>query len=115
MRVCCSCGGLTTGSLVRSFLPIRFSAGDGSPLGSGHDLCASMARYGSSFFLSAFSKNFLIVWTVRSASPLDLGYLVTCENSHLAAKSANAALDNCGPLSDITVSGIPCLETIDCM
>ena len=118
MRLCCSSGGLTKGSLVHSSLAINFSAGDGSPLKSGQYQCAGMASYGSSFFLSAFVKSFLLVCTDRSAIPLPFGYLgldVTCKNSHLDPKSANAAQENCSPSSDTTLSVIPCLEKIDFM
>ena len=53
---------------------------------------------------------FSVVCTIRSASPLLWGYfglLVMCVNPQSSANLANSAEEYCGPLSEITVSGIP--------
>ncbi len=48
-----------------------------------------------------------MVFTVRSASPF---LLVRCIKPNLSEKSKNSFDVNCGPLSDITNSGIPFLK-----
>ena len=58
---------------------------------------------------------FFTVWTALSAIPFACGYsglLVTWRMLLLATKSANSFEANCGPLSVISSSGIPCRAKI---
>ena len=95
--------------------PISSCAGD-IPISSiGVFRRSKKARFGSFLSSLAFFRMFLMVWTVRSASPLGCGYLgneVVCLNSYSLAKLANSALLNCGPLSLMTSSGMPCLAKL---
>ena len=64
------------------------------------------ANYGSSFF----RNQFVTVLTARSASSLDRGYLgglAICTNPYLKTNCLNISAAYCGPLSDITTSGMP--------
>ena len=64
---------------------------------------------------SLFSESFMVC-TVRSASPLACGSFwldVTCVNNYSFENSSNSAETNCGPLSDLKISGIPCLANMD--
>ena len=61
-------------------------------------------------------KSPLIVFTVHLILPFALGcngHEVVCLNSLCFAKSGYSVLVNWGPLSVMTVSGIPCLAKID--
>ena len=72
--------------------------------------------YGSSPDLVAFLRSPLIVCTVCLTLPFALGCNglgVVCLNSHCLAKSWYSLLVNWGPLSVMTVSGIPFLAKID--
>ena len=72
--------------------------------------CANMASYGSVLLARAVLINVLAVFTALSAIPLDCGkcgLVVTWLNIHCCENSANSADVNCGPLSVITMSGIP--------
>ena len=72
--------------------------------------CANMASHGSVLLVRAVLINVLAVLTVLSAIPLDCGkcgLVVTWLNIHCCENSANSADVNCGPLSVITMSGIP--------
>ena len=71
----------------------------------------SRERSGSVLLCLALSMVFLTVWTMRSANPLDWGYLgelVTCLNPQSAANVLNSTQSYCGPLSDSSLCGIPC-------
>ena len=57
-----------------------------------------------------------MVWTARSASPLACGSLwldLTCLNEYSFENSSNSVETSFGPLSDLKISGIPCLANID--
>ena len=89
---------------------MRTTAGAGFPFGFGQARKFSKARYGSPPDFFAFLRRALTVCTVCSTLPLDLGCLglqVVCLNS------LNSLLENWGPFSVITVSGIPFLANID--
>ena len=78
------------------------------PHRNGVDLYASSTFSGSSDFL----KIFLAVWTARSTSPFDLGnvgLLVILLHPQSLANAKYSALSKGGPLSERSVSGIPCL------
>ena len=92
--------GDTWGSFVRRRRPIR------SHQGKGVLLKLSSARQWSSDCWSSC----LTVFTTRSIRPLlcgNLGLLVLWVNLYWLAKLANSAESNWGPLSLLTVSGIP--------
>ena len=57
-----------------------------------------------------------MVCTARSALPLACGIFgldVTCLNEYSLENSSNSVETNCGPLSDLKISGIPCLANMD--
>ena len=71
----------------------------------------SRERSGSVLLCFALSMVFLTVWTMRSANPLDWGYLgelVTCLNPQSAANVLNSTQSYCGPLSESSLCGMPC-------
>ena len=64
----------------------------------------------------SFFSELVMVCTVRSASPLAFGSFwldVTCVNNYSFEISSNFVETNCGPLSDLKISGIPCLANMD--
>ena len=64
----------------------------------------------------SFSSAFFMVCTAHSASPLACGIFgleVTCVNEYSLENSSNSVETNCGPLSDLKISGIPCLANMD--
>ena len=74
-------------------------------------LYSNSARYGS----SARLINFLASLTAASAFPFDwwwYGELVLCWNSQLWLNLWNSVAANCGPLSECTRAGIPCLANV---
>ena len=76
-------------------------------------LQAHRARCGSCPEYLALVSRPLTVFTVASAWPLLLGFLselVLWSKFHSLENSANMWLPNWGPLSDLSVSGIPCSE-----
>ena len=86
------------------------------PSGAEQALKFSSVRYGSSPDLVAFPRSLFIVCTEGSTLPFALGcngLEVVCLNSHCLAKSRYSLLVNWGPLSVMTVFGIPCLAKID--
>ena len=96
------------GTLVRMTRPISSSAGDSLHQGNGVALYDNSARKGSLASLSSF----LTVFTPLSAWPLlwgKWGLLVMCEKLYSSAKCWNSSDEYYGPLSLMTVSGIPCL------
>ena len=71
------------------------------------------ALAGSFSLVSAF----FMVCTARPASPSAcsiFGLDVTCVNEYSLENSSNSVETNCGPLSDLKISGIPCLVNMDC-
>ena len=84
----------------------------GDPMSSiGVFLCSNMAKFTSQLSLRAFVRVDFAVCTVFSATPLDCGYPgldVMCSNPQVLANSAKSFEEYCGPLSDLTISGIPC-------
>ena len=72
-------------------------------------LRSKSAKLGSLLSFKGFFRIFLIVLTVRSASPLDCGYRgddVECLNSKSLANFSNSTLANWGPLSEMTSSSM---------
>ena len=70
------------------------------------------ALAGSFCFFSAF----FMVCTARSASPLACGSFwldVTGVNKYSFENSSNPVEMNCGPLSDLKISGILCVANMD--
>ena len=97
-----------------SLLPISSSAGNLLHHGKGVIRYVSRAirRSRVSF------KRFFTVLTVRSTCPLLCGnkeLLVICSNPYTCAKCLNCSDVNCGPLSLLTISGIPNLEKVSFM
>ena len=71
----------------------------------------SRERSGSVLLCLALSMVFLTVWTMRSANPLDWGYLgelVTCLNPQSSANVLNYTQFYCSPLSESSLCGMPC-------
>ena len=110
MTICgCKCSS-KDGSVERKRLPISSCAGD-AMLSTGVFLYSSRFRYGFCPDSLAFSRIFFAVCTVLSANPFDCGYFgldVMCLKSKVLANVSNFVDENCGPLSLITVEGIPC-------
>ena len=76
--------------------------------------CNGVDLYASSAFSGSFDffKIFFTVCTARSTSPFDLGktgLLVTTLHPHSLANAKQSALSKGGPLSERSISGIPCL------
>lgn len=120
--VCCTVLGTVSGfnicgvvgSLVLTRLPINSWAND-APMSS-IDVLLSKDRWGSFPSDLAFFSICFTVCTPLSAVPFDCawwGLVVLSKNSHSLAKAWNSRELNCGPLSEITVSGIPCLANCD--
>ena len=64
----------------------------------------------------SFFSAFFTVGTAHSASPLACGIFgldLTCVNEYSLEISLNSFETNCGPLSDLKISGIPCLVNMD--
>ena len=105
---------MVDGNKERSRLPMDSCAGD-LKLSTGVFLCSRMARCGSLPSSFAFFRMSLAIWTVFSTRPLDLGYVgldVTCLKFHSDANLANSDELYCVPLSDLTISGMPCLDRL---
>ena len=95
------------GSVDLMTRPINSCEGE-YPDCNGVDLYASNAFSGSLDFF----KMFFAVCTARSTSSFDLGkagLLVTTLHPHSLANAKYSALSKGGPLSERSVSGIPCL------
>ena len=96
-------------------LPFRSSHGDGRLWSIGVVLRHNIAKWGAPPLSFAFVKSFFTVCTVLSMNPFDLGYsgeLVTWSNPYLALKTRISSELYCGPLSEISLSGIPCSSKI---
>ena len=109
----CSCL-YVVGSTERGRRLIKSCAGD-AMLSTGVFLYSKMLRYGSRPSRLAMSIRRFALCTNFSARPFDWGYLgldVVCLESHSAANLANSIDEYCGPLSDTTSPGIPCLANI---
>ena len=75
-------------------------------------LSARTARYMSPLLSFALRRSRFASFTAASALPLVFwcpGLPVRCSKPHSFAKLVNFSQANCGPLSLITMSGIPCL------
>ena len=74
--------------------------------------CANTARYRSLLVSLAFHRSRLASLTAASALPFVCwcpGLPGLCSKSHSLAKLLNFSQANCGPLSLMTMSGMPCL------
>ena len=94
---------------------LRSLHGDGRLWSIGVVLRHNIAEWGSPPPSFAFGKIFFTVCTVLSMNPFDWGYngeLVTWSNSYLALNTRNSSELYCGPLSEISLSGIPCSSKI---
>ena len=103
------------GKLLRYFLPLRISHGDGVLWSIGVVRRHNMARCGSWPLSLAFVKSCFTVCTILSANPFERGYIgedVACSNLQFVANCLNSSDEYCGPLSDTKHSGIPCSSKI---
>ena len=94
----------------------RHWAGDAENLSVTVFLHVSTAPQTYSPFCLAFCMMFFAVFTDFSAFPFDCGYLgleVKCRNPHSVGNSEQWSNESWGPLSDLNLSGTPCLAKMD--
>ena len=99
------------GSEVRVRRPTNLWTGEVPKPSLGVLRHAKSAISGSCRPSRAFVNRDLHVFTAFSAYPLDCGnrgLYVICSNFHASANSFNSRLANSGPLSVMTMDGIPC-------
>ena len=105
------CGRRGEGGWIWAAGSIGVRQGRGGCLSMGVVRRHSREKSGSVLLCLALSMVFLTVWTMRSANPLDWGYLgelVMCLNPQSAANVLNSRQSYCGPLSDSSLCGMPC-------
>ena len=96
---------------IEPMLPPMTSSAGLNLCSRGVERYASSALWGSLVFFSMF----FTVWTVCSITPFAWGYfelVVIWVNPYWSANLARSAVMNCGPLSEINLSGIPCLANM---